>query len=89
MATSVPGQGVGPGSEVLEAPRCQHQFVIDTPAGPSSRGVCRLCGEERQFQNYIEGSAWGYDISLEQLNGGSHFPTGRDVAPKRGLEEDE
>ena len=34
---------------------CQHHWMIPTPAGPVSIGTCRSCGEEREFQNYIEG----------------------------------
>lgn len=30
--------------------RCRHQWVIDSPAGgPISKGVCKECGEERDF----------------------------------------
>jgi len=75
--------------ELQEAPACRHQWLIDAPAGPSSKGVCRACGEERQFQNYIEGSAWGYDISLEQLSGGSRYPTGGKSQATKGLAEDD
>ena len=65
--------------EVQELPVCQHHWVIERPAGPVSKGMCRLCGEEREFRNYIEGSAWGSDVSLEQLAGGSRFPAGIDA----------
>ena len=75
-------------TEVLEAPSCQHVWVIDTPNGPSSKGVCAICTEEKEFQNYIEGSAWGYDVSIEQLSGGSRIPTGRSTTGK-SLAEDE
>ena len=88
VETSILGQGAGVGSEVLEAPSCRHQWLIDSPAGPSSSGVCRLCGEERQFQNYIEGTSWGYDISLEQLAGGSRIPTTRDMRGEKGTDEE-
>ena len=71
--------------DLQERPVCQHHWVIDKPAGPVSKGVCRLCGEKREFQNYIEGSSWGYDISLEQLSGGSRIPAGVDV---RSAQED-
>ena len=33
---------------------CQHYWVIERPNGPTSRGVCRLCSEERDFPNFIE-----------------------------------
>jgi hypothetical protein len=88
VETSISDQGAGIGSEVLQAPSCRHQWLIDTPAGPSSRGVCRLCGEERQFQNYIEGTSWGYDISLEQLAGGPRIPTTSDIRDDGGLDEE-
>ena len=34
---------------------CRHHWIIDSPAGPVSKGLCRLCGEERLFRNYQEG----------------------------------
>jgi hypothetical protein len=77
----------GLGAEVAETSSCQHVWVIDTPNGPSSRGVCAACAEEKEFQNYIEGSAWGYDVSVESLSGGSRFPSGRSPVTK-GLAED-
>ncbi len=81
-------EGAGGGTDLLEAPTCKHQWVIDSPAGPSSKGVCRSCGEQRDFLNYIEGSSWGYDISLEQLSGGSRIPTRGNEAEK-ALAEDQ
>jgi hypothetical protein len=32
---------------------CQHYWLIERPQGPTSKGVCRLCSEERDFPNYI------------------------------------
>ena len=70
--------------EVLDESTCQHHWVIDRPAGPVSKGVCRLCGENREFQNYVEGSSWGSnDISLEQLSGSTRIPAGIDVRRSR------
>lgn len=66
METSVASSAVAE-REVLEASACLHQWMIATPNGPSSRGTCLACGSEKEFPNYIEGSAWGYDISVEQL----------------------
>ena len=71
---------------------CQHHWVIDSPAGPVSKGVCRLCGEEREFQNYLETSSWGNDVSLEQLSGGSRLPADIEARGARKaslLDEDE
>ena len=30
---------------------CSHIWLIDSPDGPWSRGVCRLCGAEKDFMN--------------------------------------
>ena len=30
---------------------CTHHWVIDTPNGPLSEGVCQRCGEARGFRN--------------------------------------
>lgn len=66
METSVASSTAVAEPEVLDT-ACLHQWMIATPNGPSSRGTCLACGTEKEFPNYIEGSAWGYDISVEQL----------------------
>ena len=33
---------------------CQHHWVIETPHGAASRGVCRKCSETRLFGNVLE-----------------------------------
>ncbi len=35
---------------------CTHHWMIETSYGPTSKGVCRLCGEEREFDNSPEAS---------------------------------
>lgn len=37
---------------------CVHYWVIDSPEGPMSRGMCKFCGAENQFQNYISYPTW-------------------------------
>jgi hypothetical protein len=74
VETSTKAPEAGAVAEVLEVQGCHHQWIIDSPNGPSSRGECRLCGQEKEFLNYIEGSAWGYDVSVEQMSG-SRMPT--------------
>ena len=39
--------------------------------------------------NYIEGSTWGYDVSLDHLAGGTRFPTNVDRRPAKLLADDE
>ena len=31
---------------------CHHHWIIDIPNGPSSSGICRDCGERRDFPNF-------------------------------------
>ena len=88
METSTSIEGAGPGAEVLEAPICQHQWMIDSPAGKFSRGACRLCGEQKDFQNYIEGSSWGYDVSLDQLSSANRLPGAASARAEKVLPED-
>ena len=38
-----------------ERSACLHNWVLDSPAGPVSKGECRSCGQERDFPNYIQG----------------------------------
>ncbi len=35
----------------LEKP-CTHHWLIENPAGETSRGVCKYCGASRDFRNY-------------------------------------
>ena len=70
-------------AESPETSACQHHWVIARPAGPTSKGVCRHCSEEREFQNYVEGSPWRYERSLDQQAGGARVPAGVRV-PRAG-----
>ena len=38
---------------------CTHHWSIQPATGPVSQGVCRLCGEVREFKNYVEAATWG------------------------------
>jgi hypothetical protein len=33
---------------------CQHRWLIEPANGPTSLGLCRLCGERRTFANNPE-----------------------------------
>ncbi len=37
---------------------CRHHWAIQPADGPVSEGVCLLCGEVREFKNFVEGSSW-------------------------------
>jgi len=36
---------------------CPHHWIIERAAGPASKGKCRMCGAEREFDNSVE--TWG------------------------------
>ena len=54
QAEFVPVQEVSEGSVV-----CRHHWLIQAADGPTSNGVCRICGEIREFKNYVESATWG------------------------------
>ena len=53
---------------VLEAEKrtedgCHHYWIIELPNGPTSRGRCKYCGLEREFDN-LGPDSWRYaDVS--------------------------
>jgi hypothetical protein len=38
---------------------CCHHWVIQPADGPVSNGSCQVCGESREFKNYVESATWG------------------------------
>ena len=44
---------------VSPANDCTHHWQIETPAGETSEGVCKLCGARRLFANYSQPQAAG------------------------------
>src|SRR5881628_751190 len=42
----------------VEAPTCQHHWLIERPQGSTSAGRCKLCGEEREFRNSATDHLW-------------------------------
>lgn len=55
-----------------EQPTCCHHWISEAPSGPVSNGICRLCGEEKEFKNYIETAPTGNDAPAAV--DGSHYP---------------
>ena len=60
------------------AAACVHHWVIESPAGPTSRGCCSLCGAENDFPNYAQYSP-GNDVryKIRGPNGDGGQPAGR------------
>ena len=49
---------------VLDKPKnsnrtCHHYWIIEIPEGPTSRGICKFCGKEREFDN-MGPDSWRY-----------------------------
>ncbi|MCH8280784.1 MAG: helix-turn-helix transcriptional regulator [Chloroflexi bacterium] len=55
-------RGVGPSlsnqQKLDEFLPCPHHWVIDAANGHTSRGVCQLCQEVRDFENSTYGTVW-------------------------------
>jgi hypothetical protein len=56
-----------------EAPVCIHRWVIETPNGAMSRGVCRHCGAEKEFPNSAEDGLWERDVPQSRWTGRSDW----------------
>ncbi len=61
---------------------CRHHWVIESPHGATSHGVCKLCGEEREFQNSASDTLWEGDPmrSISRMGGGSSRPVVKEAA---------
>ncbi len=45
-------------NEIEPDSECKHRWLIDSPNGPTSKGVCQACGEKGEFKNSIPISGW-------------------------------
>ena len=43
--------------------KCRHYWIIESPNGPTSRGMCKLCGAEKEFQNFLPYPLWEGNLS--------------------------
>ena len=39
--------------EYVTSDQCHHYWIIEVANGPKSRGICKYCGETRDFMNSI------------------------------------
>ncbi len=46
----------------LEEERCRHYWLIESPQGATSQGVCKICGAVRQFRNSFADIYWDGDV---------------------------
>lgn len=60
----------------VEKSKCRHYWMIDSARGPTSRGVCKFCGSEREFHNSWQDSNYmGRDTRVFE------FPDLLDIEP--------
>jgi len=49
--------------EAAKKGKCCHYWVIETPEGPISKGVCKVCGEVKEFDSFGPDSVSRWDRS--------------------------
>ena len=83
-----PQQPVVSLEDIPDPDRCHHHWVIQPAMGPASPGVCQVCGEERDFMNYVESASWG-DSRLGNRSSGGASEVAKTVAVRRGDGDEE
>ena len=95
MAQRAPVAPVAPVPEPeISSVVCQHHWVIQPADGPSSNGSCQVCGETREFKNYVESATWGDSrlankSSARSSDGVGESESSSDDEPGPTEEEDE
>lgn len=51
-------KGITLSNEEKIGSECTHTWMIDSPNGPTSVGVCKLCGVRNEFKNSMPVSGW-------------------------------
>ncbi len=69
--------------EATAESHCRHHWLIESPQGPISMGICKLCGARKEFRNSATDFLWE-DEPLSELSHGRwgksrdfHAPTGK------------
>jgi hypothetical protein len=66
--------------------QCRHHWLIESPEGPISMGICKLCGAQKEFRNSASDFLWE-DDPLSELSHG-RWGKSRDFhAPADGGED--
>ena len=45
-------------AEQLPDSECQHHWILESPVGETSAGICKRCGTARRFRNAGEDPVW-------------------------------
>jgi hypothetical protein len=79
---------VNEANEATAETRCRHHWLIESPHGAISTGICKLCGAQKEFRNSASDMLWE-DEPLSELSYG-RWGQSRDFrAPKSDSSEDE
>ena len=68
---------------------CCHHWAIQPATGPLSQGVCRICGEVREFKNYVEAATWGDSRLSNRSNSEESKGTVKSVADKEEVKDED
>ena len=85
MAQDTPTPAAIEGQDV---PACRHHWVIQPATGPVSQGVCQVCGQVKEFKNYIEASSWGDDKLTARSRTDGATVAAKAVGYEEGAEEE-
>jgi len=73
--------------EVAIQPECRHHWLIDSPHGATSMGICKLCGSRKEFRNSAGDFLWE-DEPMSELAYGQWGRSRSISAPAGGREEE-
>ncbi len=68
--------------------QCIHHWVIESPSGPLSRGVCKRCRKVRDFRNYVEGGFWEDDVNVQRGSRRGWYSSGEQWEPQTASTEE-
>jgi hypothetical protein len=62
---------------------CSHHWIIESPNGPTSWGICKFCGARKEFNNYLPLSSWEEGKPTQvKLPGKKNSKSGKNGATK-------
>jgi len=60
---------------------CRHHWIIESPRGATSRGVCKKCGAVREFRNSLDETLWEREDLPEPRSARWDSPLSMDIYP--------
>lgn len=66
---------------------CQHRWVIETPHGATSRGLCKRCGASKRFPNAAEDVMSNPTGGLGRWSGRRDMIRPKEIAPEESESE--